>query len=368
MVGKVLIAGASGVVGSSAIDAFVDAGWEVVALSRRAPELRPSSAVTHISLDLTDAAACRRLAEIEGISQVVFAAVSEAPGLIAGWFDPAQMQRNLAMLQNCIEPLLAGKARLKHVSIMQGTKAYGLHIHALDIPARERSPRDPHENFYWLQEDYIKARSAERAFDYTILRPPMVMGGAYGAVMNVATVLGSYGAICREEGRAFAFPGGPSYVTEALDARLLGRALTWAAHAPQARNQHFNITNGDVFEWRSVWPAIADALGVDTGPDAPETLSTLLPGKAGVWDEIVRKHRLRPIGLAALLGESHFVTDFLFASGLDSMPPPAFVSTVKLRKAGFTEVCDTEDMFRYWLSDFINRRIFPARDAGAATS
>ena len=361
MASKVLIAGASGVVGSATIDAFAGAGWDVVAVSRRTPDLRPSGSVRHISLDLSDSAACERLAELEGVSHVVFAAVSESPGLIDGWFDPVQMKRNLCLLENCIEPLITGQAPLRHVSIMQGTKAYGLHIHPLEIPARERSPRDPHENFYWLQEDYIKDRSRDCRFDYTIMRPPMVMGGAYGAVMNVATVLGIYAAICREEGRLFSFPGGPSYVTEALDARLLGDALVWAARAPQARGQHFNITNGDVFEWRSVWPAIADALGVKVGPDLPQSLAQLLPSKADVWDEIVRKHNLRPIGITALLGESHFVTDFLFAHGLESTPPPAFISTVKLRKAGFTAVCDTEDMFRYWLSSFIDRRIIPAR-------
>jgi nucleoside-diphosphate-sugar epimerase len=364
MVGKVLIAGGSGVVGSSAILAFAQTGWDVVSLSRRSPELRQSGSVVHHAIDLTNKkAAGTTLASLEDVSHVVFAAVAEAPGLISGWFDTQQMQLNLTMLQNCLEPLIEGKSHLKHVSIMQGTKAYGLHIHPLDIPARERSPRDPHENFYWLQEDYLKERSAQIGFDYTIMRPPMVMGGAYGAVMNVATVLGVYAAICREEGRSFGFPGGPAYVTEALDARLLGEALVWAAHAPQARNQHFNITNGDVFEWRSVWPAIGDALGVDVGPDAPISLAELLPSKAAVWDGIVKKHNLRPISMKILLGESHFVTDFLFGFGLDTAPPPAFISTIKLRQAGFTKVGDTEDMFRYWLSSFIDRRIFPSRNA-----
>ena len=105
----------------------------------------------------------------------------------------------------------------------------------------------------------------------------------------------------------------------------------------------------------------ANALGVNVGPDRPQSLAQLLPSKADVWDEIVRKHNLRPIGIAALLGESHFVTDFLFAHGMESTPPPAFISTIKLRKAGFTAVCDTEDMFRYWLSSFIDRRIIPPR-------
>lgn len=362
LLGKVVIAGASGVVGGSAIDAFATAGWEVVAVSRREPEVRASSAVTHLPLELLDHAACEAsLGRLDGVSHVVFAAVSEAQGLVAGWFDEARMHENLALLRNCLEPLIASGSRLKHVAIMQGTKAYGLHIHPLAIPARERSPRDPHPNFYWLQEDYLSARAVKAGFDYTIMRPPMVMGGAYGAAMNVAVVLGVYAAICREEGRPLGFPGGASYVTEALDARVLGEALVWAASAPTARNQHFNITNGDVFEWRSVWPAIADTLGVEAGPDTPLSLAEFLPAKADLWNEIARKHSLRPLSMETLLGQSHFVTDFLFGHGLDHAPPPAFISTIKLRKAGFTGVCDTEDMFRFWLSNLVERRIIPPR-------
>jgi hypothetical protein len=88
-----------------------------------------------------------------------------------------------------------------------------------------------------------------------------------------------------------------------------------------------------------------------------------LPSKAAVWDGIVKKHNLRPISMKSLLGESHFVTDFLFGFGLDTAPSPASISTIKRRQAGFTKVGDTEDMFRYWLSSFIDRRIFPSRNA-----
>jgi hypothetical protein len=37
--------------------------------------------------------------------------------------------------------------------------------------------------------------------------------------------------------------------------------MVWAAQSPQAANEAFNITNGDVFEWRNVWPALAETLG-----------------------------------------------------------------------------------------------------------
>jgi nucleoside-diphosphate-sugar epimerase len=58
-------------------------------------------------------------------------------------------------------------------------------------------------------------------------------------------------------------------VWEAVDVRLLADALAWAATAPQAANGTFNITNGDVFEWRDLWPALAETLGVEVGPDRP---------------------------------------------------------------------------------------------------
>jgi hypothetical protein len=42
----------------------------------------------------------------------------------------------------------------------------------------------------------------------------------------------------------------------------------WAAQSPQAANEAFNITNGDVFEWRNVWPGIAETLGVEVGKES----------------------------------------------------------------------------------------------------
>ena len=50
------------------------------------------------------------------------------------------MDTNLQMLQNLLEPLLASAKGLKHVSLLQGTKAYGVHLHPIPIPARERFP------------------------------------------------------------------------------------------------------------------------------------------------------------------------------------------------------------------------------------
>jgi nucleoside-diphosphate-sugar epimerase len=357
----VLIAGASGVVGQAAVEYFTALQeWNVVALSRRRPELPADRCYRHLALDLQDAEACRMALRSAGeVTHLIYAALHEKPGLIAGWRESDQMQANLAMLRNLVEPLTSRTSRLRHVILLQGTKAYGAHLHPIAVPARERLPRDPHENFYWRQEDFLRAKAAEWEFAFTIFRPQVVFGDAIGVAMNPIPIIGVYAAICRETGRPFAFPGGPSYVLEAADARLLARAFAWAADAPRARNETFNITNGDVFVWRNVWPAIAEALNVTPGPDDPLALADFLPRNAEVWDRVVAKHDLRRLALSDILGQSHHYTDFCFAHGALRVPPPIVVSTIKLRQVGFADCIDTEDMFRHWFATLARKRILP---------
>ncbi|MBK0398206.1 SDR family oxidoreductase [Limibaculum sp. M0105] len=363
MRGTVLIAGATGVIGQAAMHHFAAlGGWQVLAISRRAPE--PVAGVTHLPLDLTDARACREALSGHAVTHVVYAALYEKPDLVAGWRDPEQMAINLAMLRNLVEPL---GPQLAHVSLFQGTKAYGVHIRPFPVPARESWPRHDHENFYWLQEDWLKARAAEAGFATTIFRPQVVFGDATGVAMNLTPVIGIWAAICKAEGRAFAFPGGPPYLLEAVDADLIARALAWAAGAETARGETFNITNGDVMVWQNVWPAIADALGVAPGPDEPLSLAGALPQKEDLWQEIVSRHGLRPASIRDLVGHSHHYADFVFAHGVRRPPAPALVSTIKLRQAGFHDCIDTEAMFRAQIAGLQERRIIPPRDSKGGT-
>jgi nucleoside-diphosphate-sugar epimerase len=268
------------------------------------------------------------------------------------------MDTNLRMLQNTLEPL-AGANALENVSILQGTKAYGIHLHPMPVPARERQPRDDHANFYWLQEDYLIEQAARHGFRWNVLRPQLIIGSTIGAAMNLAPIIGVYAAICEETGMPFAYPGGVSYVWEAVDARLCATALAMMATNPAAHAQHYNVTNGDVFEWRSLWPALADQMGVATGPDQPRSMAEFLPAHADTWATIVEKQGLRPNKMDDILGESHYYADFCFAYGATTPPPPAFVSSIKLRQAGVTDVYDTEDTFRYWLGWLQDHRIIP---------
>jgi nucleoside-diphosphate-sugar epimerase len=357
----VLIAGATGVVGRAALDHFAQLPeWRVITLSRRRPDGAQAHSARHLSVDLTDPQACAdAMASIGEVTHLAYAALFEKPGLVKGWREPDQMQTNLAMLRNLLTPLTRAGHGLRHVSLLQGTKAYGVHLHPVAVPAREDQPRDEHENFYWLQEDFLREVAHRESIGFTIFRPQLIFGDALGVAMNLVPIIGVYAAIRRAKNQPFSYPGGPTNILEATDARLVARAMAWAGEAERARNQTFNITNGDVFAWRNVWPTIADALGVECGPDETLQLARYLPEHASVWDQIVAEHRLDAPALSQMLGESHHYADFCFGTHARQAPPPVIVSTVKLRQAGFADCIDTERMFRDWIAILQNQRILP---------
>jgi len=107
MAKTVLVVGASGLIGAATVDAFLDAGWEVIAVSRRKPEIFSAREFVHLPVDLQDEAACERaFSGLSAVTHVVYTAVYEMPGLIPGWSDPRQMETNRRMLCNVLDPLL----------------------------------------------------------------------------------------------------------------------------------------------------------------------------------------------------------------------------------------------------------------------
>lgn len=356
---KALVVGATGVVGYAAMKAFGEAGIPTVAVSRRSPD--QTYGAKHVPLDLLDGAACEAFVRDQGdVTHLVYAALYEKPGLVAGWREADQIATNDKMLRNLMDPLLKRAGGLEHVSILQGTKAYGAHIRPIEIPAREDRSEIEHDNFYWLQEAYLRESALGRDWAWTIFRPQIVFGEAVGAAMNLIPAIGVYAALMKEAGEPLHFPGGASSVLEAADADLLAHAIRWAGDEPAARNRIFNVTNGDVFVWRNVWPAIADAVGMDPGEDRPISVAEFVENGADIWRGIAAREGLIEPNVTRLVGESHHYVDFTMAYGVEGTLPGALVSTIRLRQAGFGEVMDTEEMFRKWFARFQEKRLLPA--------
>ena len=225
MGGNVVIFGPSGLVGGAALrhfDALSD--WDVTALSRRPPPFEHGA--RYLPLDLTDRAACEEtLGALGDTTHIVYTALYEQEDVIRGWRAREQMETNAAMLRNALEPLDAVSGNLAHVSLFQGTKAYGAHLRPPPVPARERWDRNDHENFYWYQEDFVRAQQQGKNWHWTILRPQTIFGFALDAPLNILLAMAVYAVIRRAEGLPLAHPGGGPWVTEAIDARLIARCL-----------------------------------------------------------------------------------------------------------------------------------------------
>lgn len=356
----VLVAGATGLVGYAALKHFAaQPDCDVIAVSRRAPiNLHGAQ---HVALDLSDAAQCAAAAgTFRGVTHLVYAALFELPGLVEGWRNDEQIRVNDLMLRNLLEPLAHIAPDLRHVTLLQGTKAYGVHVRPLTVPAREgRSEMREQANFYWVQEDYLRAKQQGRDWHWSILRPVLIVGEAIGGAMNLIPALGVHAALMRERGDALPYPGGGPRVSQAVDADLLARAIDWAGEAVAGRNDTFNVTNGDVFVWENVWPAIADAVGMKLGPAEPFSLQSWFGEGDAAWDRIRARHGLVSPGLRDFVGLSMEYADYQMRHGRTDVGPTSFVSTVKINQAGFTETMDTDLMFRKWFKLFQQKRLLP---------
>ncbi|HAL38308.1 MAG TPA: hypothetical protein DCP03_09415 [Polaromonas sp.] len=354
----ILIAGASGVVGAAAVEHFASLpDWEVLALSRR-PSPLPEG-VRHVAIDLTDPAACVSAAQsLTHVTHVMFAALYELPELVAGWRDPKQMAVNEAMLRNLLDALQPAAKGLRHITLMQGTKAYGGHIEPAPVPAKERSPRHRHDNFYWLQEDLLRERQPHAGWTFTVLRPQLIFGYAIGSPMNIVAAIGAYTAVQRELGRSCTFPGGGRYINAASDSRLIARAAEFAGTHEISANETYNVVNGDALVWQDIWGSIAQRFGMETSAAESLELTKAMPAYETTWARIVSKYGLRSLSLEKMIGSSWQFTDRALAHGLAN-PADSVLSPIKLRQHGFPGCEDTEDSLHYWLERMQAERLLP---------
>jgi nucleoside-diphosphate-sugar epimerase len=356
----VLVAGAGGLVGAAAVRHFAGRpGWTVTSASRRPPAAHRS--VRHLAVDLADQEqTAAAVAPLTDVTRLVYAAVQEEPDLLAGWHDPAHIDRNARMLRNLLVPLQRAAPELQHVTLLQGPKAYGVHVGTMPIPAREGlSERREVPNFYWAQEDHLRDEQQGKEWTWTIFRPGLVIGQAVGGAMNLVAALGVHAALARRAGDVLDFPGLPGLIKQPTDVDLMARAFDWAGTATEARNEVFNIDNGELFTFDTIWPEIAAALGMRAGESRPVRLGELLPRRAAEWDELRHRHRLVAPPLADFLRQSARFADFSMGTGRDGVPAPAIMSTVKLRRAGFTEVLGTAEMFGKWFERYRAARLLP---------
>lgn len=354
----VLVVGAGGVIGRGVTSHFAALDqWDVTGVSRNRPRWLlgdEPEGVEYIEADLFDPSALgqalTRGTESRGpITHIVYAAYQQRASLAE------EVAPNLALLANAVEAVEAVGHPLEHVTLFQGGKYYGCHLGPFKTPAKETDPRHIGPNFYFDQQDYLADRADTATWSWTALRPEAVAGESVGTPMSLLMVIGVYAAISKELGLPLRFPGtekayGALY--QMNEAELLGKAAAWAATTPECRGEAYNITNGDAFRWRDMFPVIAEAFDIPLADPAPVSLTTMMGGYHDLWERMTKTHGLVPVPYdqVAVWGFG----DFIFNSEYDNVR-----SDLKARSHGWNTFVDSEEMFRRQLRSLRANKVLP---------
>ena len=344
-----LVVGARGVIGGNLVDHLASTGeWDVIGLSRRGGA--DTDRVRHVAVDLLDRDdAEARLSGLTDVTHIFYAAYQDRPT----WAE--LVPPNVAMLVNTVDAIEPVAPRLEHINLMQGYKVYGAHLGPFRTPAREDDPPHMPPEFNVDQQQFLERRQPGSTWTWSALRPSVVCGFALGNPMNLAVLLATYASIAKHLDVPLRFPGKPGAWTsliEMTDATLLAEATVWAATTPECANQAFNITNGDLFRWRDMWPVIADYFDLATAPPLPLSLDVVMADKESVWDELVQQHQLEPTPYSDV--SSWSFGDFVLAWDYDVIADGS-----KARRFGFHSFVDTREMFVRIFDDLRSRRIIP---------
>jgi nucleoside-diphosphate-sugar epimerase len=334
-----LIVGSTGIVGGNLADHLSKNGWKIYGLSRDA---REAGEMIPIKADLQNRAALRD----------ALASIRPTHVFLTVWLRQSTEVENIAvnsaMVRNLLDAISPGGS-VQHVALVTGLKHYLGPFESYGkgalpaTPFREEQPRLDVANFYYAQEDELFAAAARDGFTWSVHRPHTIIGYALGNAMNMGVTLAVYASLCRETGMPFLFPGSAvqwNGLTDMTDARLLARHLEWASTTPAARNEAFNVVNGDVFRWSWMWSRLAQWFHLEPAP-FPGTgtpLEKQLAGMGPAWAAIAAKGGLVEPDLNKLASAWHTDADL-------GRPIEVVTDMSKSRKLGFLDYQATDESF-----------------------
>jgi len=327
-----LVVGATGITGSNLAQELVNNGWTTYGLSRN-----PNSNIEGlipVKADLLNEENLTTALENILPTHIFFTT----------WMrndtEEDNIKVNSALVRNLLK-ILSPKRSIRHVALVTGLKHYLGPFEAYanagtlpETPLREEQPRLEYPNFYYAQEDAVYEAAERDKFTWSIHRPHTVIGYAVGNLMNMGVTLAIYGSICRETGRKFIFPGSAAQwngLSDVTDARILAKQLLWASTTEAAKNQAFNITNGDVFRWKWLWEKIADYFKIEFEGFQTEMrpLEKKLENDDKLWNSIAEKYQLKEKNLSRIASAWHTDLDL-------GRPIEVMTDMSKSRKLGFT--------------------------------
>ncbi|WP_379968766.1 SDR family oxidoreductase [Epilithonimonas sp. UC225_85] len=350
-----LVVGSTGITGSNLAHELLSEGWTTYGLARN-----PNSNISGLIPVKAD------LLDIENLEKAL-ENISPTHIFFTTWMrndtEEDNIKVNSALVRNLLN-VLSPKKSIRHVALVTGLKhylgpfeAYAKSGFLPETPLREEQPRLEYPNFYYAQEDAVYEAAERDNFTWSIHRPHTVIGYAVGNLMNMGTTLAVYASICKETGRKFIFPGSSAQwngLSDVTDAKVLAKQLIWAATTETAKNQAFNITNGDIFRWKWLWVKIADYFQIEFEGYKNEIrpLEQELQNDQKLWKDIAEKHHLEEGNLYRIASAWHTDLDL-------GRPIEVMTDMGKSRNAGFTTFKSTLDSFLDLFDKLKKEKIIP---------
>jgi nucleoside-diphosphate-sugar epimerase len=346
-----LIVGGNGIIGRNMADYLATTdNWDIIVTS--ASSLGYAIQGEFVQLDLMQSDSVEQQEEkFRNVTHIFFAAYIENETLAK------QTTVNFKLMQNLVLSIEKVAPKFEHITFIQGGKAYGAHFGIYKTPAKETDARHFPPNFYYSQEDFLRNQSAGKSWSWTAVRPDVVIGLAIGNPMNLGTLIAIYASLCKELGVPMRFPGPPKayeVLINVTDAEILARGMEFVSLQESCEGEIFNITNGDIFRWKHLWPKFGEYFGIEVNEPQTFSLATYMADKGPLWETMIQKYQLADHALNKLVQWPF--GDFIFNNVHD-----AFFDVNKLRRFGFHEMdLDSLDCFIRVFDQLKSQRIIPS--------
>ncbi|KAJ9159443.1 hypothetical protein P3X46_024951 [Hevea brasiliensis] len=362
-----LIIGVTGIVGNSLAEIlpFADTPggpWKVYGVARRPrPIWQADHLIEYIQCDVfNEQETLEKLSVLTDVTHIFYVTWASKPTEAENCFV------NGSMLRNVLNTMIPNAANLQHICLQTGRKHYLGSFESMgkiqphESPFHEDLPRLNAINFYHTLEDLLFDQVGKKeGLTWSVHRPGLIFGFSPSSLMNVVGTLCVYATICKHQGLPLIFPGDRvawDGYWDASDADLVAEHQIWAAVDPNAKNEAFNCSNGDVFKWKHLWNSLAEQFeienyGIEEEGDKRLSLVEMMKDMGPVWDEIVREKELVPTRLEEVA--AWWIVDLCFqgASFLDTMN--------KSKEHGFVGFRNTKNSFIYWIDKMKAHKIVP---------
>ncbi|KAI1741215.1 hypothetical protein F4680DRAFT_71582 [Xylaria scruposa] len=370
------VTGANGISGSAIVEHLCNKTtpneWESIIITSRSPSnlAIKDPRIKFIALDFTHdvPSLVEKMKEVCGpVSHAYFCSYLHKDDFTESY------AANKTLFENFLGALDKIAPKLENVTLQTGGKYYNLHVEPVPSPAREDDPRryGPFENFYFPQEDRLAEVQRGKAWSWNIIRPEAIIGAnpqPYG--LNEALTIAVYFLICRELDIAAPMPTNQRYWEGAEDASyapLIADLTIFVSTRKSCANEAFNVTNGDYFSWRYMWPRLAASLGAKA--DSQQKFQKAMPregelqldwslaewcqDKRKVWENLCDRQGL-PGAKATFDLAGWAVGDFLFQRTWS-----ATLSVNKARQFGWTGHIDSYQSFVNTFEKFRHMGLIP---------